>query len=140
MSAPLLDRMLKDAAANGVEGLRARLTEGCGSEPYLAAVGLLAAFKDGFWLRRLTQPGARGEFIEVAESGRPGKYYVTVNFEAVCLPLSSGILGASSSELAVLQVACSIADREHPVSLHYVARHLNDHHLRLVFEALREAR
>ncbi|WP_460624963.1 hypothetical protein [Kitasatospora kifunensis] len=90
-----------------VPDLARTLLQGVGNEAVNAAVGLLAAHQDGFWLRELLEPDGALASAVTREEGRPW-----VEWDAVGALIDRG-LPQSSSETAVLAVAAS--SRARPV-------------------------
>ncbi|MFD9061489.1 hypothetical protein ACFVZ3_08230 [Kitasatospora purpeofusca] len=112
-----------------VPDLARTLLEGVGNEATNAAVGLLAAHQDGFWLRELLEPdGALASAVN-REEGRPW-----VEWDAVGALIDRG-LPQSSSDVAVLAVAASIAG-QHRVNLRHVFRSVDNGDVKAVVTAL----
>ncbi|MFD7922503.1 hypothetical protein ACFV3R_25165 [Streptomyces sp. NPDC059740] len=112
-----------------VPDLARTLLEGVGNEAVNAAVGLLAAHQDGFWLRELLEPDGALASAVTREEGRPW-----VEWDAVGALIDHG-LPQSSSEIAVLAVAASIAG-QHRVNLHRVFRSIDNSDIKAVVTAL----
>lgn len=117
------------ADATTASELARTLLEGVGNEAVNAAVGLLAAHQDGFWLRELLEPGGALVTAVTREEGRPWVEWDTVG------ELIDRGLPQSSSEVAVLAVAASIAGG-HRVNLRRTFRAVDNADVKAISTAL----
>lgn len=128
--------MTTTAHTSGPE-LERRLLQDVGNESVIAAVKLLGGHRDGFWLREFLDPASSAHAavnaVDVLEGGQPW-----IDWHIVDELLENRKLKQSSSELAVLAVAASIAG-PHRVNLARVLRAVDEDELSLVVTALTEA-
>jgi len=114
-----------------------RLLQDVGNEAVIAVVKLLGAHRDGFWLREFLDTGSPAHAalntVDVLEGGQPW-----IDWHIVDELLEGRKLKQSSSELAVLAVAASIAG-PHRVNLARVLRAVDQAELKLIVTALGEA-
>ncbi|MBT2542686.1 hypothetical protein J7E99_18680 [Streptomyces sp. ISL-44] len=130
------------ADADGMTGeqLAERLLHGVDSEPTRAAARLLGAHRNGYWLRRFLKDewvfASAAEGPVIVRSGR----YLRLDWDEIALLMQfrPSMFKASSSELAVLQVAVSLMSRC-PVQLGDVTRAVEDKEFRLILRAQEEA-
>ena len=105
-----------------------------------AAVRLLGAYRDGYWLRRFVEDAALAAAADHPLVHRSG-WHPSVDWDGVGLLLlaaGSPVHKASGGDRAVLEFAASLVGR-YAVQLHGVVRALEDGDRQLVLEALGEA-
>jgi hypothetical protein len=105
------------------EKLAVRLLQGLGNERIQAAVQLLGAHRQGFWLRELLRAdGVLHDALQIDPAEPPPSTY-WIDWKRIGELLDEG-LRKSSSELAVLRVAASVAG-DYPIVLHEVMHPLD---------------
>ncbi|WP_367140616.1 MULTISPECIES: hypothetical protein [Streptomyces] len=121
------------------EQLAESLLQGVEDEQVEAATRLMGAYRGGYWLRRLVEDRSLAVVSRFALINRTGNH-PSVEWEAVQLLLmrNPGIFRASDSELAMLEIAVSLAV-DYPVRLGSALCAMDGTEFGLVLQALRGA-
>ncbi|MBH1937786.1 hypothetical protein I5Q34_26530 [Streptomyces sp. AV19] len=121
------------------EQLAESLLRGVDDEQTEAATRLLGAYRSGYWLRRLAEDQGLAMVSHFPLVNRSGNH-PSVEWEAVQILLarSPALFRASDSELAILEIAVSLA-ADLPIRLGTALCAMDSTELELVLKALKDA-
>ncbi|WP_158716907.1 hypothetical protein [Streptomyces rimosus] len=116
------------------------LLRGVGNEKMRAATRLLGAHRNGYWLRRLLKEEGELQPTTLRSVIDRSGTHPSVDWDSIELLLTPGCpaLPCSSSELAMLEVATSMATR-YRLPLAEVIHAVDHREYRLILKALEEA-